>query len=101
MCLAYGLITVSKLWPETDLLAQATIENGFYEVATALTLLAGAIGLGWRWVKLSSSSWQLRLGCIAMALLCLIGAGERISWGKNQLGTALVKIRIWRIFPVS
>jgi hypothetical protein len=30
VCLAYGLITVSKLWPETDLLAQATIENGFY-----------------------------------------------------------------------
>ena len=85
VCLAYGLITVSKLWPETDLLAQATIENGFYEVATALTLLAGAIGPGWRWMTLSSSSWQLRLGCIAMALLCLIGAGEEISWGQHWL----------------
>ena len=59
VCLAYGLILVSKLWPETGLLARATIENGFYEVATAVTLLAGAIGLGWRWTKLSSSSWQL------------------------------------------
>ena len=85
VCLAYGLILVSKLWPETGLLARATIENGFYEVATAVTLLAGAIGLGWRWMTLSSSSWQLRLGCGAMALLCFIGAGEEISWGQHWL----------------
>ena len=85
VCLAYGVIVVSKVWPETGLLARATVENGFYEVATAITLLAGAIALGWRWVKLSSSSWQLRLGCAAMALLCFIGAGEEISWGQHWL----------------
>lgn len=85
VCLAYGIVVVSKLWPDTQWLARSTIENGPYEVATAVILLVGSIGLAWRGFKLPSSPWQVRLGCLGMALLCFVGAGEEISWGQHWL----------------
>lgn len=81
---AFGVLIVTYLEFDRYLLAKTTIENGPYEIATALVMLVGTGWLGWR-------AWRNRqrpgvcLAAAAMAALCFLGAGEEISWGQHWL----------------
>ncbi|MDX1696524.1 MAG: hypothetical protein R3208_22350, partial [Ketobacteraceae bacterium] len=86
--LAFGFLLVTFLWPSTHLLARVSVENGPYEVATALILLTGSLLLLYRGIQHQRGPNHRRLvvvATIAMALLCFVGAGEEISWGQHWL----------------
>ena len=87
--LAFAILVATFHHPGSNLLARASIENGPYEVATALILLGGAVwlftlGMTWLRAKPAVNRWQL-LATFAMAGICFIGAGEEISWGQHWL----------------
>lgn len=83
--LAFAILIITKLWPESHLLAKASIENGPYEVATALILMLGAVALSWQLIRRSHTDWRMRAALVAMAAICFLGAGEEISWGQHWL----------------
>ena len=86
--LGFGILAVSYIWPQSRLLARASIENGPYEVATAVILLTGAVALQWLGLRHLSSRGAgslLTLATFGMAVLCFVGAGEEISWGQHWL----------------
>lgn len=83
--IAFGVLIASKLAPDTRLLLKATIENGPYEVATALILLGGGLALLRQATIRESSTQWLTLAQVGMGLLCLVGAGEEISWGQHWI----------------
>lgn len=86
--LGFGILLVTFLQPESNLLARASIENGPYEVATAVILLAGALGLLWLGLKQlarQGARHLITLAGLGMALVCFVGAGEEISWGQHWL----------------
>ena len=85
--LGFAILVITYLAPDTRLLARASIENGPYEVATAVILLTGSIWLfrcGLKRLAAGRDTLML-LACFGMALLCFVGAGEEISWGQHWL----------------
>lgn len=87
--LAFAILLATFFDSGSDLLERASIENGPYEVATAIVLLGGTLWLltlAVQHIKSRSNinRWQLA-ATFAMALLCFVGAGEEISWGQHWL----------------
>ncbi|MCG8671259.1 MAG: hypothetical protein MI867_17775 [Pseudomonadales bacterium] len=83
--IAFMLLIATKLWPESRILLKATIENGPYEVATALILLFGGIALIIKAIANKAPKNLLTLAQVSLGFLCIVGAGEEISWGQHWL----------------
>lgn len=80
----WGVVLCTRFM-EPSLLSRVTLEDGPVEWATVASLLTLMGLLLWRLPSCRMPGWLRACGYL-LAILCLLAAGEEISWGQRLLG---------------